>query len=373
MTIEGENRIAEWAIAIAKCGFPITKDVLIDTVTKIARDSGKLSKFANDRPGIRWYKNFLKRHPEISIREAEGINRSRSLVTEEFIRSWFKDLTSFLEKNNWIDVMEDPTRIFNADESGFSLCPKTGKVLAPRGWRNLYQVKSGNDKELLTVLILFSANGAICPPLVVFPYVRPPKALVNNMPENWILAKSDSGWMRSDIFYEFVCNEFNKWLDTNNIKKPIILFIDGHKSHMTLPLSQFCQDHGIILYTLPPSSTHIIQPADVSVFKPLKHEWKKRKWQSKPENTNAVVTKINFCSIFQEALEAINMVDCIKNGFRSCGLFPFEPNNIEYTKCVKNTLEKQTLHHKDHSNSVHLSSQDFISAKKVIKAIKTQL
>nr|CAI5818621.1 unnamed protein product [Callosobruchus analis]CAI5818750.1 unnamed protein product [Callosobruchus analis] len=142
---------------------------------------------------------------------------------------------------------------------------------------------------------------------------------------------------------------------------------------MTLPLSQFCQDHGIILYTLPPSSTHIIQPADVSVFKPLKHEWKKRKWQSKPENTNAVVTKINFCSIFQEALEAINMVDCIKNGFRSCGLFPFEPNNIEYTKCVKNTLEKQTLHHKDHSNSVHLSSQDFISAKKVIKAIKTQL
>nr|CAI5846043.1 unnamed protein product [Callosobruchus analis] len=321
MTIEGENRIAEWTIAIAKCGFPITKDVLIDTVTKIARDSGKLSKFANDRPGIRWYKHFLKRHPEISIREAEGINRSRSLVTEEFIRSWFKDLTSFLEKNNWIDVMEDPTRIFNADESGFSLCPKTGKVLAPRGWRNLYQVKSGNNKELLTVLILFSANGAICLRLVVFPYVRPPKALVNNMPENWILAKSDSGWMRSDIFYEFVCNEFNKWLDTNNIKKPIILFIDGHKSHMTLPLSQFCQDHGIILYALPPSSTHIIQPADVSAFKPLKHEWKKtvRKWQSKPENTNAVVTKINFCSIFQEALEAINMVDCIKNGFRSCG------------------------------------------------------
>nr|CAI5820099.1 unnamed protein product [Callosobruchus analis] len=195
------------------------------------------------------------------------------------------------------------------------------------------------------------------------------------MPENWILAKSDSGWMRSDIFYEFVCNEFNKWLDTNNIKKPIILFIDGHKSHMTLPLSQFCQDHGIILYARPPSSTHIIQPADVSVFKPLKHEWKKtvRKWQSKPENTNAVVIKINFCSIFEEALEAINMVGCIKNGFRSCGLFPFEPNNIDYTKCVKNTLEKQTLHHKDHSNSVHLSSQDFISAKKVAKAIKPQL
>ncbi|VEN39721.1 unnamed protein product, partial [Callosobruchus maculatus] len=373
MTIEGEKRIAQWIIDIAKCGFPITKEVLIDTVTKIARDSGTLGKFANDRPGIRWYKNFLKRHPEISVREAESINKTRALVTEESVRLWFRNLTSFLENINCIDIMEDPTRIFNADESGFTLCPKTGKVLAPRGWKNLYQIKSGSGKEQITVLIVVSANGEICPPLVVFPYIRPPKALVNNMPDNWILAKSETGWMRSDVFFEFVCNDFNKWLDTNNIKKPIILFIDGHKSHMTLPLSKFCEEHGIVLYALPPNCTHIIQPADVSVFRPLKHEWKKtiRKWQSKPENTNAVVNKFNFCSVFQETLMTANMVDSIKNGFRRCGLFPLDPNNVDYTKCVKNTLEKQI--HKENSNRVSLSSKDFRSTEKVIKAIETQL
>lgn len=36
MGVEGEKKIAEWAITIAKCGFPIKKENLIETVTKIA-------------------------------------------------------------------------------------------------------------------------------------------------------------------------------------------------------------------------------------------------------------------------------------------------------------------------------------------------
>lgn len=128
MSIEGEERIATWAINIAKCGFPIKKDNLIDTVTKIARDTGKLHRFVNQKPGIRWYKNFLKRHPQISVREAEGVTKARAVVTEEYIRSWFRDFQEFLDKNNCREIMENPSRIFNGDESGFALCPKTGTV-----------------------------------------------------------------------------------------------------------------------------------------------------------------------------------------------------------------------------------------------------
>lgn len=83
-----------------------------------------------------------------------------------------------------MDIFEDPDRIFNGDETGFSLCPKSGKVLGPRGYKNLFIIKNNNEKENITVLLVFSANGKLCPPLVIFPYVRPPKALVNNMPES---------------------------------------------------------------------------------------------------------------------------------------------------------------------------------------------
>ncbi|KAG5895651.1 hypothetical protein JTB14_008660 [Gonioctena quinquepunctata] len=53
-----------------------------------------------------------------------------------------------------------------------------------------------------------------------------------------------------------------RWLEDNHVEKPIILFLDGHRSHMTQTLSEFCQNNGIVLYALPPNTTHILQPAD---------------------------------------------------------------------------------------------------------------
>lgn len=53
--------------------------------------------------------------------------------------------------------MDNPERIFNGDESGFALCQRQGKV------------NTGNDKENMTVIIVFNACGDACPPLVIFP------------------------------------------------------------------------------------------------------------------------------------------------------------------------------------------------------------
>lgn len=288
LTVIVEKDIVQWLINIAKCGFPIRKTDLIATVQNVLKDCGKESLFKDGKPGQKWYINFLKRHPEISLREAETITKARALITEEAIRLWFRNLKMYLTQNNCIDILDDPSRILNGDESGFPLCPKTGKVLGPRGYKNLYKIKNGADKENVTVLVVFAADGKICPPLVIFPYVRPPKAIVKNMPPSWVLGKSESGWMRSDVFYEYVANDFNKWVHENRLKRPILLLVDGHRSHMSLPLSQFCDENQIILYALPPNTTHMLQPADVSVFRPLKQQWQNTvaQWQSKPENLN---------------------------------------------------------------------------------------
>ncbi|KAG5890112.1 hypothetical protein JTB14_005243 [Gonioctena quinquepunctata] len=87
--------------------------------------------------------------------------------------------------------MINPARVFNGDESEFSICPKSGKVLAPKGWKNLYTIKLGQEKDNITTLVVFSADGEVAPPLVVFPYVRPPKAVVENMPPKWVLENVD--------------------------------------------------------------------------------------------------------------------------------------------------------------------------------------
>lgn len=134
---------------------------------------------------------------------------------------------------------------------------KTGKVLAPKGWKNVYELKQGSEKETVTVLLIFSAAGQTVPPMVVFPYVRPPANVVNSMPANWFLGKSESGGMRSEVLYEYVANGVNKWLQDNDIPKPIILSIDGHKSHLSLQLSKWCSENEIVLYAMPPNTTYV--------------------------------------------------------------------------------------------------------------------
>lgn len=84
-------------------------------------------------PGRTWYKGFLHRHPKVVIREPEGVSRASSKVSESDIRRWHQKVTDYLAENEYLDVLKDPTRIFNADETSFQLCPKTGKVLAPKG------------------------------------------------------------------------------------------------------------------------------------------------------------------------------------------------------------------------------------------------
>lgn len=192
LTKEIEVNLVTWIENLAKSGFPLKKQVLLDTVQKIVKEEKLKTPFTDGKPGQSWFNGFMKRHSQFALKNAESLEKYRAQITEEYIRSWFEDLDSFLIELNARDILEEPSRILNADESGFSLCPKTGKVLGLRG-QDLNIVKQGNSKDNLTVLITFTADGRLCPPLVIFPYVKPPKILVERMPSDWVLGKSESG------------------------------------------------------------------------------------------------------------------------------------------------------------------------------------
>ncbi|CAG9568022.1 unnamed protein product [Danaus chrysippus] len=342
LTKTEETALKNWCIALAKCGFPLKRDDLLNTVHNIISEDKRPNPFVNNRPGNKWYQSFLRQNPELSERTPENISNGRAAVTEAGIRKWFAELMKHLEDINASDILIDPDRIFNGDETSFYICPKTGKVIAPRDYKNVYKIVKSKEKEAVTVLIFISASGKILPPCVVFPYVRPPKEVVNSMPDRWLLGKSKTGWMKSEIFFDYFEKGLNEWLKEEKIKKPVLVFVDGHKSHLTMRLSEYCHENCIILYALPPNATHLIQPADVSVFKPLKVEWKNTvyEWATQPENVNSVLTKATFSPLLKKILEKENLSVTISNGFRKCGLYPFNPNALDYSKCVQNNLEK---------------------------------
>jgi DDE superfamily endonuclease len=53
----------------------------------------------------------------------------------------------------------------------------------------------------------------------------------------------------------------------------VVLYMDGHRSHLSMDLSLFCRENGIFLFILYPNATHILRPADVGIFAPVKKQW----------------------------------------------------------------------------------------------------
>lgn len=213
-----------------------------------------------------------------------------SCVSEADIKNWFRNIEDVLREENVLDILKNPDRIFNGDETNFQLCPKNSKVLAPLGSKNVYEVDKGKAKSAITAMFTFSASGKVVPSMMlIYPYQRLPSVIVNSVPDNWGIGHSDNGWMKAELFYEYIANVFNTYLMENKVTLPVILFVDGHKSHLSYQLSTLCSELQIVLVALYPNATRILQPADVAAFRPIKAGWKQAllKWR-KGHPTEAV-------------------------------------------------------------------------------------
>lgn len=217
----------------------------------------------------------MRRHPYLTERQTEGVSAASANVSEADIRGWFTKIEQYLKEEQLSDILQGPVRIYNSDETNFQLCPKTKNVIAPRRAKNVYEVDRARAKTTITVLFTFSAAGDTTVPMIVFPYKILPSEIAASVPKSWGIGLSTYGWMKAEVFYEYISNVFYKYLGEKKVKFPIILFVDGHSTHLTYKVSELCKSLNIILISLYPNSTRILQPADVAALRPLKTFWKK--------------------------------------------------------------------------------------------------
>lgn len=130
-----EKEIVDWLVANHFKGFPRRKDDVKNVVKEFLDADARPRKnpFKDNLPGKKWYESFLRRHPSIAIRTPEPVTDASSKVSEKDIRGWFAQIKLYLRDKNFAEILDDPTRIFNGDETNFMMCPKTRKVLAPKG------------------------------------------------------------------------------------------------------------------------------------------------------------------------------------------------------------------------------------------------
>jgi hypothetical protein len=163
--------------------------------------------------------------------------------------------------------------------------------------------------------------------MIVYPFKRISRDVAESVPPIFAIRRSDSGWMIRSI-YEYITNVFYPSIIRSNVKLPVLFLLDGHKSHINMELYNFCVAHKILIMCLLPNATHIVQPCDVTIFRPLKVAWRKQIIKYKQQTTRPV-TKANFAPLFQAAYTDITE-KTIKNGFKTCGLYPFDPDAVDY-------------------------------------------
>jgi hypothetical protein len=88
------------------------------------------------------------------------------------------------------------------------------------------------------------------------------------------VATTENGWTDENVCVRWFTSCFVPAAKAHaNNNKPIVLMYDGHGSHVTLEMIDAALAHNVILFCLPPHTTHRLQPCDVGVFGLLKKAW----------------------------------------------------------------------------------------------------
>ena len=146
----------------------------------------------------------------------------------------------------------------------------------------------------------------------------------------------------------------------------VLLIVDGHKSHThNIKALEIASKCGVIMLSLPPHTTHKLQPLDLCFFKPLKTYYYQYINQWMRTHPGRPVTMFQICQLFGKAYGKAATVGNAVNGFCKCGIFPLNPfvfDDSEFQPAEVN--DRPNPVEIENTNSVTLVSTSFSNANK---------
>jgi hypothetical protein len=132
--------------------------------------------------------------------------------------------------------------------------------------------------------------------------------------------------------FNFMEDKFYDWLvhfskHTNSaIANPVLLSMDNHLTHTTLKVFDFCKENGIVVVSLPPHTSHRMQPLGVTFYGPLKSAYNQEYGVFLKINSYKQNLQDNLASLFTTAYSRVAAIEKAVKGFQSTGIFPFYKN-----------------------------------------------
>lgn len=181
----------------------------------------------------------------------------------------------------------------------------------------------------MTVLACASACGQAIPPFVVFNRKSLNQKWTEVEVPETLYGLSSNGWMTSDLFYYWFQCHFLEYIPP---ARPVLLLLDGHSSHYCPETIKLAAESKVIVFALPPHTTHITQPLDRGCFSPLKAAWREECHNFSTKNPGRVVTRVEFCEIFSKSWHKTVTPSNIIASFKVTGICPFNRSVINPKK-----------------------------------------
>ena len=277
-----------------------------------------------DDIGIGWVTRFLRRHPELATVTLRSIESSRlKAATSERLQKYFDELEKVVAEYKIL-----PENKYNMDESGFAIGEiEATKCIINANIRQQFQSKPGRQ-EWVTSVECICADGTALPPLIIFKGTKLSTRWVNgNIPSSWRFTCNSKGWTSNKHGIKWLRECFEPLTREKAASKYRLLICDGHDSHITGEFIGHCMDNDILLFILPPHSSHLTQPLDVGVFRPLK-KYMAKELQPLISTGLARLQKVEWLTAFVKAHKQAFSAPNIFGGFRGTGIHPFQPRKV---------------------------------------------
>ena len=320
-TLDEERDLAEYVITCSK----MFHGHSIKSTRKLAWEYAKQNHKdypetwdKNCEAGVEWFYGLMKRNLNLSIRMPEATSIARATAFNRYnVNMFFDNYESILTRPN---VMLEPHRIWNLDETGVKTVQGTSKVLSEKGIKQVGQLTSAERGALVTMCCCVNAVGAALPPAYIFPRVNFRDHMLTGAPNGSLGLATSSGWMNSELFV-VVLKHFIKHMNVSP-DNPAILVMDNHESHVTLATIDTARENGLIILSFPPHCSHRMQPLDVSTYGPFKRYYNATCTDWMLSHPGRAITIYDIGALSGQAYYRAFVPANITAGFRKTGIYP---------------------------------------------------
>ncbi|CBQ71472.1 conserved hypothetical protein [Sporisorium reilianum SRZ2] len=270
--------------------------------------------------GHNWVSFFLNRHLSIQSRWSRCLENARIRGTDEDdIRQSFGRLQEVIT-----EYKISSNDIFNMDETGFvfglggSQC-----VIVPGGNpASRFKAQPGN-RQNATVIEVISSGGQVLPPLIITKgklHTVSEQGRMEDIPSTWHFSKGPSGWTDNELAVLWVENVFDANAKLSMPSASRLLIMDGHQSHTSSVFIDALWKRNILPLCLPPHTTHVMQPLDVSIFRQLTAAYRRLVTELAPHVAATGIDKAQFGTLYAQAQEKTLTSAAAKKAFQDTGI-----------------------------------------------------